>query len=67
MDNESINFLDQNAVFKITGEQISIIFYLTRQQGGSKENGEKIRDILRGVANMPREKKKGQTPIITGS
>lgn len=67
MDTEHLNFIDQSAVFKITGEQISIIFYLTRQQGGSKENGEKIRDILRGVANVPREKRNGQTPIITGS
>lgn len=67
MDNEHLNFIDQSAVFQITGEQISIIFYLTRQQGGSKESGEKIRDILRGIANVPRQEKKGQTEIMIGS
>jgi hypothetical protein len=64
MDNDS-QYLDQTAVFSITGAQISMIFYLTRQQGGNKTDGEKIRDILRGVANLPKTKQ--QSEIITGS
>jgi hypothetical protein len=43
------NFFDSDATFKISGNQISIINFLTRKKEFSQEDGNHIREILRKV------------------